>query len=137
MHLVQSFDLSSYGVVVSLEVFTASVVGGLGALFGGVIGAVYLRGIEWFVTSTEWRLLFSASGVLFVLLVLPGGLGGLAVRLRDHYVRWVTGRPVGSGEADVPAIPLADEPAPGDSAAESTAPDEETTARPAPETEQV
>jgi branched-chain amino acid transport system permease protein len=86
VHLSQSFDLTSYGAAVSLEVFTAAVVGGLGALFGGVLGAVFLKGSEWFITSPEWRLLSSAVGVLIVLLVIPGGLASLVIKIRDWYV---------------------------------------------------
>ena len=86
-HLNHSFDLSSYGVGESLEVFTASVVGGLGSMFGAVLGAVYLRGTRWFVTAEEWRFLSSAAGVLIVLLILPGGLGALVIRVRDDLIR--------------------------------------------------
>jgi len=78
-----SFDVTSYNVARSFEVFTASIVGGLGSLFGAVLGAAYLRGAEWFVTADEWRLLSTAVGVLFVLLALPGGLGALVIRVRD------------------------------------------------------
>jgi ABC-type branched-subunit amino acid transport system permease subunit len=92
VHLTQSFDLASYGVEVSLEVFTGAVVGGLGALLGGVLGAVYLKGIEWFVPSEEWRYLSSATGVLLVLLVLPGGLVSLVIRVRDRAVAWIVAR---------------------------------------------
>ena len=66
--------------------FTAAVVGGLGSLFGGVLGAVFLRGSEWFITSPEWRLLSSALGVLVVLLIIPGGLASLVIKIRDWYV---------------------------------------------------
>ncbi len=83
-HLNYSFDLSSYGVNKSLEVFTASVVGGLGSMFGAILGAAYLRGTEWFVTAEEWRFVSSAAGVLIVLLVVPGGLGALVIRVRDQ-----------------------------------------------------
>ena len=83
-HLNYSFDLSSYGVNRSLEVFTASVVGGLGSMFGAVLGAIYLRGTEWFVTAEEWRFVSSAAGVLIVLLIVPGGLGALVIRIRDQ-----------------------------------------------------
>ena len=86
MHLSQSFDLTSYGAAASLDVFTAAVVGGLGSLFGGVLGAVFLRGSEWFITAPEWRLLSSALGVLIVLLILPGGLASLVIKIRDWYV---------------------------------------------------
>jgi len=83
-HLNYSFDLSSYGVNKSLEVFTASVVGGLGSMFGAILGAAYLRGTEWFVTAEEWRFVSSAAGVLIVLLIVPGGLGALVIRVRDQ-----------------------------------------------------
>jgi branched-chain amino acid transport system permease protein len=83
-HLNYSFDIRSYNVGGSLEVFTASIVGGLGSLFGAVLGAAYLRGMQWFVTADEWRFLSTAVGVLFVLLALPGGLGALVIRVRDE-----------------------------------------------------
>jgi branched-chain amino acid transport system permease protein len=92
VHLSQSFDLASYGAAESLDVFTAAVVGGLGSLFGGVLGAVFLRGSEWFITSAEWRLLSSAIGVLFVLLILPGGLASLVIKIRDRLVTLIVGR---------------------------------------------
>ncbi len=92
VHLTQSFDLSSYGVGQSLDVFTAAVVGGLGSLFGGVLGAVYLRGTQWFITAPEWQFLSSAVGVLLVLLILPGGLGSLVVKVRDRAVALATQR---------------------------------------------
>lgn len=91
-HLLRSFDLASYGVGKSLDVFTASVVGGLGSLSGAVLGAAYLRGTEWFVTAEEWRFLSSAVGVLFVLLVVPGGLGALVMRIRDELIRRIVAR---------------------------------------------
>ena len=86
VHLSQSFDLTSYTAQESLNVFTAAVVGGLGSLFGGVLGAVFLRGSEWFITSPEWRLLSSAIGVLVVLLIIPGGLASLVIKIRDRLV---------------------------------------------------
>ncbi|MGA0879547.1 MAG: ABC transporter permease [Ilumatobacteraceae bacterium] len=91
-HLNFSFDLSSYGVGRSLDVFTASIVGGLGSSFGAVLGAVYLRGVEWFITADEWRFLSSGVGVLAVLLILPGGLAALVIRCRDELVRRATAR---------------------------------------------
>lgn len=81
-----SFDLASYGVGRSLDVFTASIVGGLGSPLGAVLGAVYLRGTEWFITAAEWRFLSSGVGVLAVLLILPGGLAALLYRIRDAAV---------------------------------------------------
>ena len=90
----QSFDLTSYAPAESLNVFTASVVGGLGSLFGGILGAVFLRGSEWFITAAEWRLLSSAMGVLLVLLILPGGLASLVIKIRDRFVTMIVDRRV-------------------------------------------
>ena len=66
--------------------FTAAVVGGLGSLAGAVLGALYLNGGQWFLPA-PWNLLPSAVGVLLVLMVLPGGLGNLAYRGRDAFLR--------------------------------------------------
>ena len=92
VHLTQSFDLASYGPGQSLNVFTAGVVGGLGSLFGGVLGAVYLRGTDWFITEPAWQFLSSAVGVLLVLLILPGGLASLVIKLRDRLVGYIVDR---------------------------------------------
>lgn len=99
-HLNFSFDLGSYGVGRSLDVFTASVVGGLGSSFGAVLGAVYLRGTEWFVTAPEWRFLSSGVGVLAVLLILPGGLAALVVRIRDELVNRIEARSTSGQSSD-------------------------------------
>lgn len=86
-HLNQSFSVASYSTGESFSVFTSAVIGGLGSLGGAVLGAVYLRGIRWFITSPEWQLLSTGGGVLLVLLILPGGLGALWVTIRDVVVR--------------------------------------------------
>ena len=102
VHLSQSFDLTSYTAQESLNVFTAAVVGGLGSLFGGVLGAVFLRGSEWFITSPEWRLLSSAIGVLIVLLIIPGGLASLVIKIRDRLVALIVERDTASPADDDP-----------------------------------
>jgi len=89
-HLNQSFSAASYGTGESFSVFTSAVIGGLGSLGGAVLGAVYLRGTRWFITSQEWQLLSTGAGVLLVLLILPGGLGALWITIRDVCVRLLT-----------------------------------------------
>jgi len=106
-HLTQSFSVTSYGTSESFAVFTSAVIGGLGSLGGAVLGAVYLRGIRWFVPSQEWQLLSTGAGVLLVLLILPGGLGGLWITIRDVCVRLLT-RPSG---VVAPVTPEPHEPA--------------------------
>ena len=100
-HGSQSFVVTSYGTEESFAVFTSAVIGGLGSLGGAFLGALYLRGTRWFITSQVWQLLSTGFGVLFVLLVLPAGLGGLWVKLRDVVVRQVLRRtPLADDAAD-------------------------------------
>ncbi len=75
----------------NLVVFSAVVVGGVGSLVGGVIGALFLKGGEWWLRG-NWRLLVSGAGLLIVLLVMPGGLGGALFQLRDQFLRFVARR---------------------------------------------
>lgn len=70
----------------SLVVFTMVVVGGLGSLPGAVLGAVYVRGVQYFLDG-PLRLLATGAGLLFVVLVLPGGLGDALFRVRDTALR--------------------------------------------------
>jgi len=86
-HLSQAFDPATYGVVGGLEVFSSTVVGGAGSLGGAVLGALYLRGTQWFVTAPEWRLLIASIGLLSVLLLFPGGLVRALTGLRNDLVQ--------------------------------------------------
>lgn len=87
----QAYDPATYLPFASLSVFTMAVFGGLGTLFGGVAGAAYLLGARWFLPG-DWVALASGAGVLAVLLVVPHGVAGLAVRVRDLWLRWVAQR---------------------------------------------
>lgn len=70
----------------SIQVFTVTVIGGVGSVAGGLIGAAYFTFLNYSpLTRVEaTRLLGSGLGVLVVLLFLPNGLSGLAYRLRDR-----------------------------------------------------
>jgi branched-chain amino acid transport system permease protein len=92
--LVHHQQVFSPGLVApeqNLLVFTAAVVGGLGSLVGAVLGAVFLQGGGWFL-PTELQVLATGAGVLIVLLILPGGLGGVVYRIRDLWLRSVARR---------------------------------------------
>jgi len=88
----KSFSVATFTTQESFSVFISAVIGGLGMLGGAFLGALYLRGTRWFITDPAWQLLSTGFGVLLVLLVLPGGLGSLWVKLRDVAVRLLTGR---------------------------------------------
>jgi branched-chain amino acid transport system permease protein len=72
----------------NLAVFSTAVVGGIASPFGAVLGALYIQGSRWFL-PVQWQLLASGFGILLVLLIAPGGLGGIALRLRDRWLRSV------------------------------------------------
>ena len=105
VHGSTAFDVKNFGAGDSFSVFISAVIGGLGSLGGAVLGALYLRGTQWFITDQAWQLLSSGFGVLLVLLILPGGLGSLWVTLRDTVVRLLTGRRVNEPDvADAVAV---------------------------------
>ncbi len=91
VHVTQTFSVDQFGATASFAAFTSTVVGGLGSLTGGIIGAIFARGGTWFLQG-NWQLLPSAAGVLVVLLVFPSGLGGMVYRLRDLWLRSVARR---------------------------------------------
>ena len=91
VHHQQAYDYESFSPNLSIVMFTAAVIGGLGSLTGGVLGAIYLEG-GFFLLPGNWRFFSSSVGVLFVLLVIPGGLGSLAYKVRDVWLRWVANR---------------------------------------------
>ena len=87
VHLLQSFAPATYAPDQSFVVFTAAVVGGLGSVLGGVLGAVFLKGGEWLLPSAQWQALTTAVGVLVVLWFVPGGLADLVYRVRDRLAK--------------------------------------------------
>jgi len=76
---------------VSIRLFSMVVIGGLGSIPGAILGAVYVRGAEFFLPP-EWELIASGIGILILLLFAPEGLGGIVYGLRDRYLRWVARR---------------------------------------------
>jgi hypothetical protein len=64
----------------------------VGSLLGGLLGALFLKGGEWFLPSAQWQGLVSAVGVLLVLMIIPGGLSDVVYRVRDAALRWIAQR---------------------------------------------
>jgi ABC-type branched-subunit amino acid transport system ATPase component len=66
------------------------ILGGVTTITGAVLGALWVKGIPYFL-SPNWGLLTSGLGVLVVLLFLRGGMATIAFRLRDRIVEFFTG----------------------------------------------
>ena len=84
----QQYVESSFAEPVSLAVFTATAVGGLGSVVGAVAGAALVEGSVVFLPPS-WQLFPPAIGVLLVLIAFPGGLASLLYAGRDRLVAWV------------------------------------------------
>ena len=84
-------SIGSYQPIYSLQVFAMAVIGGLGSVGGVLLGVFSLRAIQG-IGSPGTRLLITGTGLLAVLLVVPGGLGQVAFNLRDRFLKLVAKR---------------------------------------------
>ena len=75
----------------SVLIFSMVVIGGMGSLAGAVLGAIYVRGTQYFLPA-QFQLFVTGAGLLLLLLFFPGGLGQIFYNLRDGYLRWVANR---------------------------------------------
>jgi ABC-type branched-subunit amino acid transport system ATPase component/ABC-type branched-subunit amino acid transport system permease subunit len=82
---------NSFTPDLSINVFIMVVIGGLGSITGGVIGAVYLE-VVGTVLNSSWQLLATGAGVLVVLIIIPEGFGGVVFNVRDRIAAMVARR---------------------------------------------
>ena len=87
-----ALDADNFDPIAGLRVFAMVVVGGLGSIGGAVIGAIFVKGIEYFLVQPEWAFLSTGVGLLLVLMILPGGLGAAFGDARDGALRWYARR---------------------------------------------
>lgn len=89
LNLQHGVVLNQYDPTQSLQAFTMVVVGGVGSLSGGVLGAVFVRGAQ--LLPDPFPLFASGLGLLMVLLVLPQGLVSVVERVRNNLTRRLVG----------------------------------------------
>jgi hypothetical protein len=87
----QSLSPDRFVADTSILMFSMVVIGGMGSLTGAILGAVYVRGIQYFLPA-ELQLFATGFGVLILLLVFPGGLGQIFYGLRDQFLRRIAER---------------------------------------------
>jgi branched-chain amino acid transport system permease protein len=75
----------------SLLIFSMVVIGGMGSMSGAILGAIYIRGTQYFL-PVQFQLFATGFGTLLLLLFFPGGLGQIVYQLRDAYLRRVANR---------------------------------------------
>jgi branched-chain amino acid transport system permease protein len=119
VHVSRGLPDQLFNPYANLGIFSMAVVGGVAAPAGAVLGALFIQGSRWFL-PIEWQLLASGFGILLVLLVMPGGLGGLALRIRDLWLERVAAKH-GVDAAGISMTRLADDAAGGDGVDDGTA----------------
>jgi branched-chain amino acid transport system permease protein len=87
-----ALDADNFDPVAGLRVFAMVVVGGLGSVGGAIVGAIFVKGIEYFLVQPEWAFLSTGAGLLLVLMILPGGIGAALGDARDGVLRWFARR---------------------------------------------
>jgi ABC-type branched-subunit amino acid transport system permease subunit len=113
----ERFSTATFDPTFSVLVVSMVVIGGLGAIDGAVLGAVYLVGLPaLFGTTPTIQFLTSGLGLLAFILYLPGGLADLLHRLGDlitlgvERLGWPGAGPAGPGTGpDGTARPVASE----------------------------
>jgi branched-chain amino acid transport system permease protein len=88
----RALDAADFAPSEGLRVFSMVVVGGLGSIGGAILGALYVKGLQYFLTQPEWAILSTGIGLLLILMLMPGGLGAAVGDLRDGILRWYARR---------------------------------------------
>jgi branched-chain amino acid transport system permease protein len=88
---LNGISYGAYNPSQSFEAFSMVVIGGLTSVTGALVGAFVLRGTEYLVGG-GLQLVVTGAGVLLLLLVFPGGLGQLALRVRQRVLRSIAAR---------------------------------------------
>jgi branched-chain amino acid transport system permease protein len=85
----QGLDARSFSAEASIGVFLTASLGGLGAISGPMLGAVFFLAVRLLATDPVLGEFITSTGLLAVLLLLPGGLSAGFYRLRDSLLRRV------------------------------------------------
>jgi len=88
---LHGIDPIAFDAQVSVNIFLATVIGGLGSIAGPLLGATYNGALVLF-SNPIITIFGTGAGTLGLLLVFPGGLGGLMYRIRDAMLRRVAVR---------------------------------------------
>ncbi|HUP84826.1 MAG TPA: ABC transporter permease [Acidimicrobiales bacterium] len=98
VHHQQQLGTSSFTVDESRRAFTMVVIGGLGSIPGAFLGAMFIQGLDYFrdvfpeVVRPYLGFFTSSVGLLFVLLIIPGGFSQLFYDVRDRILRRIADR---------------------------------------------
>ena len=98
VHHQQALGASFYTVDQSRKAFIMVVIGGLGSVPGAILGATFILGVNYFrdvfpsVVRPYLEFFTSGVGLIFVLLLMPGGFSQAFYGIRDRLLRAVADR---------------------------------------------
>ena len=87
----QNLRADRFPAETSILMFSMVVIGGMGSPAGALLGAAFIKGVQYFLPA-QFTLFATGGGVLLLLLIFPGGLGQLVYGARDAFLRWVAER---------------------------------------------
>ncbi len=82
-HSLAQIGATSFPTRASIDVVVIAVIGGLGLLYGPVLGAIVVQGAT-FLPLDSAGLAATALGQLLIIMYLPGGLGSLVAPVRNR-----------------------------------------------------
>ncbi len=91
VHQQTGLGVEAYLPEQSLKVFSMVVIGGLGSIPGALLGSTYVQSMDFFLPA-RWQFVAIGGGLLFVLMILPGGFGSLLYDGRDWLLRRIADR---------------------------------------------
>ena len=93
-HFRQFIASSSFHLQTSIRLVTMVVVGGMGNIWGAVLGAVLLTWLpEWLTWMNEYDIMIYGGFLMGVMIFVPGGLVGLVGRLAGRVTKAVSKNP--------------------------------------------
>jgi branched-chain amino acid transport system permease protein len=92
VYLLQALNPGSFPPIDSITVFGYSVIGGLGSITGVLLGIFIFKYLESITAFGQYHLAISGAALLWMLQVLPGGIGQVVYGVRDSILRAVAGR---------------------------------------------
>ncbi|WP_370614819.1 ABC transporter permease subunit [Mumia qirimensis] len=91
-HGQMTLTVNSFPATASIDVVALTVVGGLGLVIGPLVGALIIVGLPGLVILGIPGQAALALGWLLVVVLLPDGLGGIGMRMRDRWYDWLAAR---------------------------------------------
>lgn len=92
VHLDRDFVGDRFLAIKSVDAFVLVMIGGVSSVSGAILGAVYVGSTELLIADEQIRRLSNAGGLLFLLVLAPGGLSSVLFKGRDAILRIVAQR---------------------------------------------